>query len=99
MRLLIILLFFSTYLAVLSQDINQAFIEADSGKYYISVYLNVYDLKRSNYEVDDKGADLPDINSLKKVKFKNARNGYEFFAFKKRLFKSLVQYKTKVINR
>ena len=31
-----------------------------------------------------KGADLPDINSLKKVKFKNARNGYEFFAFKKR---------------
>ncbi len=46
-----------------------------------------------------KGADLPDINSLKKVKFKNARNGYEFFAFKKRLCKSLVQYKTKVINR
>ena len=93
MRLLIILLFFSTYLAVLSQDINQAFIEADSGKYYISVYLNVYDLKRSNYEVDDKGADLPDINSLKKVKFKNARNGYEFFAFKKRYSK--VWYNTK----
>ena len=93
MRLLIILLFFSTYLAVLSQDINQAFIEADSGKYYISVYLNVYDLKRSNYEVDDKGADLPDINSLKKVKFKNTRNGYEFFAFKKR--HSKVWYNTK----
>lgn len=83
MRLLITLLFFSTYLAVLSQDINQAFIEVDSGKYYISVYLNVYDLKRSNYEVDDKYADLPDINSLKKVKFKNTRNGYEFFSFKK----------------
>jgi len=83
MRLLIILLFFSSYLAVLSQDINQAFIEADSGKYYISVYLNVYDLKRSNYEVKDEYADLPDINRLKKVKFKNARNGYEFFAFKK----------------
>ena len=93
MRLLIILLFFSSYLAVLSQDINQAFIEADSGKYYISVYLNVYDLKRSNYEVDDKGADLSDINSLKKVKFKNARNGYKFFALKKR--HSKVWYNTK----
>ena len=95
MRLLIILLFFSTYLAVLSQDINQAFIEADSGKYYINVYLNVYDLKRSNYEVDDKGADLPHINSLKKVKFKNARNGYKFFAFKKRHSKGWYNSKRK----
>ena len=99
MRILVMLLFFTSASFGFAQEINQGFIQADSGKYYISVYLNVYDLKRSDYEVDDKGDDLPDINSLKKVKFKNTRNGYEFFAFKKKTLKSLVQYTTKVINR
>jgi hypothetical protein len=93
MRIYLILLFFSCASFGFAQEINQDFIQADSGKYYISVYLNVYDLKRSNYEVDDKYADLPDINSLKKLIFKNARNGYEFFAFKKR--HSKVWYNTK----
>ena len=93
MRIYFTLLLVSCTSFGFAQDINQAFLEADSGKYYISVYLNVYDLKRSNYEVDDKYADLPDINSLKKVKFKNTRNGFEFFAFKKR--HSKVWYNTK----
>ena len=93
MRILVMLLFFTSASFGFAQEINQGFIQADSGKYYINVYLNVYDLKRSDYEVDDKGADLPDINSLKKVKFKNTRNGYEFFAFKKR--HSKVWYNTK----
>lgn len=66
-----------------AQEINQEFIQADSGKYYISIYLNVYDLKRSNYEVDDQFANLPDIDTLKDMKFKKARNGFEFLAFKK----------------
>ena len=66
-----------------AQEINANYIHADSGKYYISVYLNMHDLKRSNYEVKDQYAELPDIATLKELKFKKARNGFEFFAFKK----------------
>ena len=93
MRILVLILFFTSTTLGFTQEINQDFIQSDSGKYYISVYLNVYDLKRSSYEVNDQYADLPDIKNLKKVKFKNARNGYEFFAFKKSYLK--VWYNTK----
>ena len=66
-----------------TQEINANYIHADSAKYYISVYLNVHDLNLSNYEVKDQYAELPDIATLKELKFKKARNGFEFFAFKK----------------
>ena len=83
MKILVLLLFFTSSLLGFTQKINQDFIHADSGKYYISVYLKMHDLKRSNYEVKDPYADLPDIATLKELKFKKARNGFEFFAFKK----------------
>lgn len=83
MRIYFTLLLVSCISLGFAQEINQDFIQADSGKYYINVYLNVYDLKHSNYEVDDPYADLPDIATLKELKFKKSRNGYEFFAFKK----------------
>ena len=66
-----------------TQEINANYIHADSAKYYISIYLNIHDLNHSNYEVKDQYAELPDIATLKELKFKKARNGFEFFAFKK----------------
>ena len=87
------LLFVSCISFGFTQEINANYIHADSGKYYISVYLNMHDLKHSNYEVKDQYTDLPDISTLKELKFKKARNGFEFFAFKKTYSK--VWYNTK----
>ena len=83
MKIIVLLLFFTSTSLGFTQKINQDFIHADSAKYYISVYLNVHDLNLSNYEVKDQYAELPDIATLKELKFKKARNGFEFFAFKK----------------
>ena len=83
MRIYFTLLLVSCISFGFAQEINANYIHSDSGKYYISVYLNMLDLKRSNYEVKDPYADIPDIATLKELKFKKARNGFEFFAFKK----------------
>jgi hypothetical protein len=83
MRIYFTLLFVSCISFGFTQAINANYIHADSAKYYISVYLNIHDLNRSNYEVKDQYADLPDISTLKELKFKKTRNGFEFFAFKK----------------
>ena len=93
MRIYFTLLFVSCISFGFTQEINANYIHADSAKYYISVYLNIHDLNRSNYEVKDQYAELPDISTLKELKFKKARNGFEFFAFKKTYSK--VWYNTK----
>ena len=89
MRIYFNLLFVSCISFGFTQEKNANYIHADSAKYYISIYLNIHDLNHSNYEVKDQYAELPDIATLKELKFKKARNGFEFFAFKD-VFKSLV---------
>lgn len=77
-KLFILLLLVSLSNIILSQKINEDYILPDQGNYYVSIYLNIEGLKMSKSD-----SVFDDIDSLKTNDYKELKDGFTFFAFKK----------------
>ena len=75
-KLFILLLLVSLSKISLSQKIYEDYILPDQGNYYVSIYLNIEDIKLSKSD-----SIFEDIDSLKTNDYKELKGGFTFFAF------------------